>query len=97
MKHIKLFETFLNENEKFLINLTYEVPQDWFGDPDEVVKTNLFGAKADKKIESYDIKSTKREGGKYVAEIKVISNLSKPDLQKYLDGNSTRIEKFSIS
>ena len=93
MEHIKTFESFVNESEKFLINVEYRVSKTWFGDPLEVLKTAMH---FNTLLDSYEIKSTSYEGKDFVAEIKLISKVDKTALRKYFDGHSTTSEKYTI-
>jgi hypothetical protein len=93
MKHIQLFEDFINESEKYLINVEYRVSKTWFNDPLEVLKTNMH---FNTLLVSYEIKSTSYEGKDFVAEIKLISKVDKAALRKWFDGHSTTSEKYTI-
>ena len=86
--------------EKYLINIKYSVPTNWFGSPLEVLKTNLHFTKAEKKLESYEIKNIEygNENGENYTYIyvKLISYLNKKELEEYFKKNNTRIEKIEI-
>lgn len=88
-------EKVLNEN-KYLINLTYSVPKDWFGSPSEILKTSLFSMKKDNIISDFEIKNLDYVGNDFVATIKTISNVDKSTLMDYLKNHSTRIENWKL-
>ena len=93
MKNLPTYESFINESSKYLINIEYRVGKDWFNDPMEVLKTALHFNTI---IDSYEIKSTSYEGKDFVADIKLISKVDKDTMRRYLDGHSTRAEKYTI-
>jgi hypothetical protein len=93
MKNLPTYESFVNESSKYLINVEYRVSKDWFNDPLEVLKTALHFNTV---IDSYEIKSTSYEGKDFVADVKLISKIDKSTMRKYLDGQSTRAEKYTI-
>ena len=93
MKRIKLFEEFVNESAKYLINVEYRVSKTWFDDPLEILKTQLH---FNTLLDSYEIKSTSYEGKDFVADVKVISKGDKSALRKYLNGHSTSSETYTI-
>lgn len=83
----------VNESNKYLINVEYRVKKSWYTDPLEVLKTTMH---FNTEIYSYEIKSTEYESDDFVADIKIISKIDKPALRKWLDGHSTRAEKYTI-
>lgn len=95
----KLFK--MNPTPRYLINFTYTVPSGWFGSPEEVLKTMLYYAIKDSKIESYEIKESRLEKkvlseDVYVFAVKTISKISKPEFKAYMEGGITRIEKINV-
>jgi|688.fasta_scaffold1165517_1 hypothetical protein len=93
MKHIKLYEDFVNESAKYLINMEYRVSRTWFNNPLDVLKSALHSHPL---LDSYEIKSTSYVGKDFVADVKMISKADKPTLRKWFDENSTSSEKYTI-
>lgn len=85
----------LKEN-KYLINLTYSVPKNWFNNPSDVLKNNLFNMKKDNTINDFEIKNLDYTNNDFIATIKTISNIDKSALMSYLKNNSTRIENWKL-
>ena len=85
----------LKEN-KYLINLTYSVPKNWFNSPSDILKNNLFNMKKDNMISDFEIKNLDYINNDFVATIKTISNVDKSTLMSYLKNHSTRIENWEL-
>lgn len=79
---------------QYLINIEYQVPRNFYNDPMEVLKTQLH---FNQLLDSYEIKSASYEDKNFVAYIKVISKVSKSELQKNFDERSLRSEKYIIN
>ena len=85
----------LKEN-KYLINLTYSVPKNWFNSPSDVLKNNLSNIKKDNMISDFEIKNLNYINNDFVATIKTISNVDKSALMGYLKNHSTQIENWKL-
>lgn len=80
-------------NPKYLIHVEYRVSKGWYTDPLEVLNTNLHFNTI---LDSYQIKSMQYLDKDFVATVKLITNVDKIALRKYLDGHSTRSEYWTI-
>ena len=95
MKYISKFNE--STRERFLINIKYSAPVGWFSNTIEVAKTNLYFARAEGVLESYEQKYKNDDDKENICYwFKLISYLNKEDLEKYFKNNITRIEKIEI-
>jgi hypothetical protein len=87
----------LDENQQYLINAKYTVPENWFGSPLEVLKTNIFSLKKDNIISSGEIKNVEYDNDNFIAQVTFVTNdLSKPEFLKKLQDTSTRVEQWDL-
>lgn len=88
-------KNFLNESATHFFRVSYAVSKGWFRDAEEIVKTNMHFAPKNI-VSDYEIsyEGIDSENENYL--IKVYSNVDKQTLQTYLDGSSTRAEKYVV-
>lgn len=88
-------KNYLNESATHFFRIRYTAPKGWYGDAKEVIKTNMHFA-PDNIVSDYEItyEGTDSENENYL--IKIYSNVDKQTLQIYLDGHSTRVEKYVV-
>lgn len=86
------------ETPRYFYNIKYTVPTNWYNDTREVINTTLHFSNDEmiNKTPKYKIKYDGEDNGNEVYLIKVYSNVDKVTLNKYLDGQSTRVENYEI-
>lgn len=100
---LKTYDEFLNESHpRYFFRIEYRIESGTYRQPEEVLKTILYFAKASKKIESYSYEFNEKTKGRHftkedlVYDIKAYSNLTKSELQSYFDNKITKYESFKI-
>lgn len=96
----------IQDNLKILtthfFRIEYSIEKDTYGNPEEILKTNLWSAKIQHKIESYTYKFDRIEKGKhytdydYVYFLEIYTNLSKSELTEYFNNSCVNSESYKI-
>ena len=87
---------------KYFFRVEFSIEDGTFSSPEEVLKMNLWAAKATHKIGSYTYEFQGIEKGQHFIEmdlvylLKIYTNLNKNELQTYFDEHSINSESYKI-
>jgi hypothetical protein len=101
-KFIPMDESVVNESATHFFRVKFYIEDGTYREPEEILKTNLWAAKAQHKIESYTYEFEGKEKGRHYADkdlvymLKIFTNLTKQELKKYFDDNSVNAESYEI-
>jgi hypothetical protein len=88
----------LNENSTYFIRIMFYIDYGWYNNPTEIVNSMFKFQKDIIKRADIEFLGNKPENNpkNSVFLIKVLTTLSKPEMEKWLKNNTTRSENFKI-